>query len=277
MPYSRFQKAIKFFRFYFSATTIYRVHSPMVYTFCEQVIEDNRRFYAFSHIEYLRNILLKNENLIEVTDFGVGSAVDGKQQQRSIQSIAKHALSPAIQCRMLFRMVHLYKPKTMLELGTSLGISTLYQAQAAQRAQFITLEGAPSVARMADRLLKRLDSPNVQLLIGPFAKTLPKALQQLDRLDYAFIDGNHQREAVLNYFEQCLHYVHTDSILVVDDIYWSASMEQAWESIKKHPQVTFTIDLYLFGVVFFKPLQQSPSHHKIVPAIWKPWIMGFFK
>jgi len=43
-----------------------------------------------------------------------------------------------------------------------------------------------------------------------------------------------------------------NSIFVFDDIHWSAGMESAWEIIKKDNRVSITIDLFWFGLVFFR-------------------------
>ncbi len=277
MPNSSLQLSLQFLRFYLAATTVYRVHSPFVYAFCKEVLEDRRWFYAFSHVEHLRQVLLKNEEILEMEDFGVGSFTGGKNPRRRVKAIARTALSPPYQCRILFRIVQHFKPKKMLELGTSLGTSTLYQAQAARRAQFITLEGSSAVAAVAKRLFRRMQNENIELVTGQFEDKLLPALEKLGRLDYAFVDGNHKAEAVLGYFEQCLPFVHEDSVLIFDDIRWSADMEAAWRELKVHPKVGLTIDLFFFGLVFFRPQQEEPVHYKLVPARWKPWIMGFFK
>jgi predicted O-methyltransferase YrrM len=94
---------------------------------------------------------------------------------------------------------------------------------------------------------------NTILLQGDFAKTLPVLLESLQQIDLAFVDGNHRKVPTLQYFEQLLPKTTASSILIFDDIHWSAEMEEAWESIKAHPAVTLTIDLFFIGLVFVNP------------------------
>lgn len=265
----------RFLRFYWQAETKYTIHSPFVFSLIEEVIEDQRIYYDFRALERLRMLSEKDSNILQVTDLGAGSKVD-KSPSRSIASIAKNAVSPKWQCELLFRLVHHLQPKNRLELGTSLGISSLYQYLPLRKAPFYTLEGCPNIAKVAASNFKKLNATQIHQLIGNFSQTLPKALQEMERLDYVFIDGNHQMKPTLSYFETCLKYSHKDTFFVFDDIYWSDEMLAAWEAIKAHPSVTLSIDLFFMGIVFLRTEQKEVQHFKIVPAKYKPWKMGFF-
>ena len=273
---STFKIAIRFLNFYRLSDTVYGIHSPYVYEFTKSVLEDYRHYYAFSMIEPLRQMVSMNYNEIEVEDFGAGSKKNN-QSRRKISDIAKTALSPPFQTRMLFRIVNFLKPKTLLELGTSLGISALYQITASPHGELHTLEGSPNIAKEALNVFNSYEEKmNINLILGQFDNTLPNVLKAIQSLDYAFIDGNHTKEATLDYFEQCLKYTHNDSVIIFDDIYWSEGMNEAWEIIKKHPSVMMSIDLFFFGIVFFKKEFVVKQHYKCVPTYWKPWRMGFF-
>lgn len=273
------QHFIRFIRYYFKAKTKYDVHSPFVYEFTDQVLEDERWFYAFNEIEAIRQYMLKDKRTIEVRDMGAGSQVLNNKV-RSIASLARHSANQAFVCRWLFKMVNLYKPTTLLELGTSLGVSTNYQAAASLNAQMITIEGCPNTAHLAKGNFKLLKTSNVQVLEGHFDETLPKAFQQLGSLDYVFVDGNHREAPTLKYFDACLRHAHENSVFVFDDVHWSKGMEAAWEQIKQHPKVTISIDLFFFGVVFFRKEPKVKQHFTLIPWSWKPWRIGlgdFFK
>lgn len=263
-------------RFYFSAQTKYRVHSPFVFDFIEQVLEDRRKYYAFFSIEVIRADLLRDREKIQVTDFGAGSRVHSGNERR-IQQIAQTALSSPTFCRLLFRTVNHYKPSKILEIGTSLGISTLYHRFAALNAQLITLEGCPKIAQVAQRNFRRLKTKSIDLREGEFSSNLPAALKTLGQVDYVFIDGNHRKAPTLQYFEQCLQFAHADSLFVFDDIHWSDEMQAAWKEIKVHPRVTLTIDLFFIGLVFFRKEGQKKAHYRLVPWWMKPWMMGFLR
>lgn len=265
----------RFLRFYWQAQTKYTIHSPFVFSLIEEVIEDDRIYYAFNALTRLRIRSEKDSTTLQVNDLGAGSRVD-KTPSRSIASIAKNAVSPKWQCELLFRLVQHLQPQNRLELGTSLGISSLYQYLPFRKAPFYTLEGCPNIAKVAATNFKKLKATQIHQLIGDFNETLPKALQKMESLDYVFIDGNHQMKPTLSYFETCLKYSHNDTIFVFDDIYWSDEMLAAWEAIKAHPRVTLSIDLFFMGIIFLRSEQKEVQHFKIVPAKYKPFKMGFF-
>ena len=131
----------------------------------------------------------------------------------------------------------------------------MYLQKAAPQAKVYTLEGCPSTAGVANETFKKAGINNVELITGNFDNTLAGVINQLDKIDFVFVDGNHQKEATLKYFEWCLPKVHENTLLIFDDIYWSEGMKEAWTEIKANPKVTVTIDLFWIGLVFFKPGQ----------------------
>lgn len=264
-----------FLRYFWKAETKYTIHSPFVYELLEQVIEDDRQYYDFGALRRLRELSERNQKLLKVQDFGAGSRVHG-QARRSIAQITKSAVSPAWQGEFLFRLVHHFQAKRRLEIGTSLGISTLYQYLPLRKAPFYTLEGCPSIAAEAAQNFRKLKATNIHQLVGKFEETLPKALEALGTIDYVYIDGNHQKAPTLSYFEACLEHSHPHTILVIDDINWSTEMQAAWQAIKEHPQVTLTLDLFFMGLVFLRTEQTQKQHFTLIPASYKPWKMGFF-
>ena len=149
-------------------------------------------------------------------------------------------------------MIDFYAPTQIIELGTSLGITTAYLASANSAARVTTFEGSTAVAQIAGQNHQLLGLKNIILLEGNFDEQLPKWLEQHKSIDFAFVDGNHAFKPTMTYFEALLEVVHENSILVFDDIHWSAEMEQAWAQISAHPRVTLSIDLFFIGVVFFR-------------------------
>jgi len=227
------------------------VHTPFVFSFITQVLNDKRLFYCYETIEILRAQLKANNTLLTVEDFGAGSRIH-THTQRSISNIATSSLKPKKYSQLLFRMVNYFQPETILELGTSLGITTSYLASGKWDAQVITMEGAKAIAAVAQQNFKALRLKNIQVVTGNFDDTLPGTLEKLATVDFAFIDGNHRLEPTLHYFHLLLAKVHPYSVLIFDDIHWSREMEAAWNTIKAHEQVTLTIDLFFIGIVFFR-------------------------
>lgn len=213
--------------------------------------------------------------MMNIVDYGAGSKVNSANQ-RSISNLLRYSAVGRYSGKILFRTVHLYKPKKLIELGTSLGISTLYQAYGALQSEVISIEGNPAVASKAASNFKRLNLRNIHQKIGNFDTLLAPTLEENKPIDYFFVDGNHTKEATLRYFETALPYAHSDSIFVFGDIHWSLEMEEAWAIIKAHPQVHISIDLFYLGIVFFRKEQREKEDFTLIAARYKPWRMGFF-
>lgn len=245
--------AFKYLRYWLTAANGkgHGVHSPFVFEFITRVLNDKRRFYAFDGIEKIRTQLLSNHSTIEIQDFGAGSRV-AKTNTRKISDIAKGSLKPAKYSQLLFRMIDYYGPSQIMELGTSLGITTAYLASANTNAKVTTFEGSATIAQIARQNHGSLGLANISLLEGNFDDQLPKWLAHNKKVDFAFIDGNHAYKPTIAYFEALLDVVEDHSILVFDDIHWSREMEAAWAQISAHPRVTLSIDLFFIGIVFFR-------------------------
>ncbi len=205
-------------------------------------------------MEDARRKLLNDDRTVTVTDLGAGSHLNNNKQKR-VRDIAKNALKQPKLAQLLYRLVEYMHPDNVIELGTCLGITSLYLQKAAPEATIYTLEGCPQTAGVAQQQFNTANAGNIKLTVGNFDDTLHSIIQQLPHLDFVFVDGNHQKEATLRYFEWCLPKVHEDTLLIFDDIYWSEGMKEAWAQIKAHPQVTVTVDLFWIGLVFFKPGQ----------------------
>lgn len=262
--YNKFTLARKFLHYYVTAANGkgHGIHSPFVYTFVQSVLNDNKSYYAYAEVEKLRRRMLKDNSVIEVQDLGAGSSVS-KTNKRKIKEIARAALKPPKYAQLLFRIANFYQPQHILELGTSLGITTAYLASAIPKAKILTIEGAPAIASKALRNFESLDLRNITLIGGNFNDALQPALQELSVVDLAFIDGNHRKAPTLEYFGWILKHSRPETILIFDDIHWSAEMEEAWETIKQNPAVTCTIDLFFIGLVFLRHEFQGPRHFTV--------------
>jgi predicted O-methyltransferase YrrM len=227
------------------------LHSPFVYKLVDSVIYDYADSKVYQEIENIRKKLLVDNRVITITDLGAGSHLNNKRQKQ-VKRIAANALKQPKLAQLLYRLAAHFKPRNIIELGTCLGITTLYLQKAAPDAHVYTMEGCPQTAGVAKETFKQAGLDAVELITGNFDDNLPGVINNLDQLDFIFVDGNHQKDATLKYFEWCLPKVHEDTLLIFDDIYWSEGMKEAWAQIKAHPQVTVTVDLFWIGLVFFK-------------------------
>jgi len=226
------------------------MHSPFVFDFIRNVLHNGKGYALLPAIEARRRALLRDRRLLDVEDMGAGSRVN-KATQKEVRAIAKAALKSPRLAQVLHRLVRHYQPQTVIELGTSLGITTAYLASAAP-GRVSTIEGSSAVAAVAREGFKELGLQNIDLHTGNFDSVLPELISAADRIDLAYIDGNHRYAPTINYFRQLLKIAHPGTILVFDDIHWSAEMERAWAEIKAHEAVAYTVDIFFLGFVFFR-------------------------
>jgi predicted O-methyltransferase YrrM len=261
--YSRSRLAQKYLRYYLTASNGrgHGIHSPFVFDFVKKVLNDRRDYSAWSPIEDLRKELEQDNTLLEIEDLGAGSALQATRK-RSIASLARHAAKPKKLGRLLFRIAHYYKPATILELGTSLGLSSSYLAFGATDAKLYTIEGADAVAAVAERNFRTLGL-QPELVRGNFDQQIGLVLGRMGQLDMAFIDGNHRKEPTLRYFNALMERMAPSSVLIFDDIHWSPDMEEAWELIRADSRVFLTIDLFFIGLVFIRNEFKIKQHFTI--------------
>lgn len=262
--YSPVKLGFKYLQYLFTASNGkgHGIHSPFVFDFVINVLNDSRQFYSFKSIESIRKELLLNTKVLEIEDFGAGSAVN-KSNKRKVSAIAASSLKPKKFGQLMCRMVNYYKAHTIIELGTSLGITTSYLASGNLQGEVFTFEGAGEVSQIARQNFQQLSLSNINLVEGNFDETLQDVLNKIDTVDFAFIDGNHRTKPTLQYFRQLLAKANEQAIFIFDDIHWSKEMEEAWRQIQQHPSVTLTIDLFFIGLVFFRKEQKVPQHFTI--------------
>jgi len=252
-------QALSYLQFLLRSGNAHGLHSPFVFGLYTDVIQHDGAYAAFAPIEARRQALLASSDRITVTDLGAGSHTHAGRQRR-VRDIARTAAKPPALAQLLFRLVNFQQPALVLELGTSLGLTTAYLAAADSRARVLTFEGCPQTAAKARETFAALHLRNVELVEGNLDDTLSPTLAALTKpIDVAFFDGNHRYEPTLRYFEQCLAHHTEDSLFILDDIHWSAEMEQAWAAVQQHPAVTVTIDLFYVGLVFFR--RNQPKQH----------------
>ena len=254
----KFHFALHYLKYIFLRTNEHGVHSPFVFELYNRVFKNNMPFYAYSKIEKLREKMLSDGRTVEVKDLGAGSG-SGLKKSRTVAQITRTAAKEKKYAQLLFRLTDYFQPDLILELGTSIGIGTMYLAIARSKSTVITIEGCPETQKIALENFRSAELANITAINGDFDIELPNLLAGPTSPDLVYFDGNHRREATLRYFSACLAKAHNNSVFIVDDIYWSKEMTEAWETIKAHPEVTVTLDLFQLGVVFFRK-EQAKQH-----------------
>ncbi len=124
----------------------------------------------------------------------------------------------AAQGRMLFSMARMVRARTILEVGTLGGYSTIWLARALpEGGRLITCEADPKHAAVARENLARARlSHVVELREGRAQETLPRLRDEGRRFDFAFIDADKPSNA--EYFDLALAMATPGAAIVVDNV-----------------------------------------------------------
>lgn len=269
---------LQYILYFFKAGNAHGLHSPFVYQLFTEIISTDKWYYDFDTIEDIRADLLTDTTKIMVTDFGAGAKnkqpIQNHTQpnsqiteitqltQRMISDITQRSVSQPYTSQLVFKLIDFFQPKTIIELGTSLGINTLYMAfSATNAAKIYTFEGCPEIAKKARETIELAPqiAHQIQLVVGNIDITLAQELTKLSKIDFVFFDANHRYQPTMEYFNLCLSKAHEDTVFVFDDIYWSSEMTKAWREIQQHTKVTITVDLFQIGLVFFRTKQDKQN------------------
>jgi predicted O-methyltransferase YrrM len=250
---------VRYLKYYLCSNNEHGLHSPFMFHLVLNVIYLKDEFYDYKNLSETRAQLSNDQTVLNITDFGAGSRVF-KGNQRKVKDIVEHGISNEKYARLLFRLVNYFKPSTIVELGTSVGLTTMYLAAVNKKAKVYTLEGSKEIAEFAKQQFTKNKFENIELIEGNFNDTLPTLLNKLGAVDFAYIDGNHTKEASINYFMQLLPKCNERSVLIFDDINWSQGMQEAWQFIKTHERVKLSIDLFFIGIILFRKEQQHQEH-----------------
>ena len=120
--------------------------------------------------------------------------------------------------------------KVILELGTSLGISTLAMALAAPDRRVISVEGSPELAAIASENLRNHGASNAEVICMEFSEALRYLADTGIKVEMAFIDGNHRGKALAEYVET-IRRMGEEMIMVADDIRMNSDMSRAWKTL----------------------------------------------
>lgn len=236
----------------------YSIHSPYLFYLARFILPETKPYYCFKRLEKQRITWLRSADEVFVEDFGTGSS--GK---RKVSALAETSLKSRVEAQLLMRLCVENRVQRVLELGTSLGLTTAYLASASSAAEVVTMEGAPELVRLARKSWQQLGLKNIHPVVGNIDETLPKWIAEKQQLwhdegvgkvlDFCFMDANHTGEATLRYFRWLQPLAGPRTIYVLDDIHRSPDMQEAWNTIRQLPGVTATFDLYSMGLVFFDP------------------------
>lgn len=255
-----------YLQWYAKAQNAHGLHSPFVFKLYNTVISGkNYKAKLFptdlKPIENLRKVLLAQTNtVVDVTDFGTGGFANPYRKVALPKLVAM--TTPKRQGWFMYKLLQFLNPKTVLELGTNLGIGTAYfQSALGANAHIYTIEGCPNISELAQCNFTQLGKHNITRITGNLDTILAEKLKSIPALDFVYFDANHAYKPTINYFELCLTVKKDNTVFLLDDLRYSPEMLKAWQYIQNHPSVQVTIDLFDQGIVLFNPTMSKQKFY----------------
>jgi predicted O-methyltransferase YrrM len=245
-----------YIQYLWKAANEHGVHSPFVYEWVTKVLYDKHAYQDYTPIEQLKKDARSNHTKLSFIDLGAGN-----QKESTISRLASRSAVPTKYGRLLFRMARWFQPTRVIELGTSLGFGTSYIAQGlGNNGHLDSIEGSPEIATIAEQHISKLGLSSLATVHkGSIDERLPELFTYNSTFDMAYIDANHRLAPTLSYFNFFANHATDSSFIIFDDIYWSEEMKEAWKQIQQDERIQVSIDLFRFGIVFFRR-QQAKEH-----------------
>jgi len=223
------------------------VHSPFVYNLITKVINERCPFYKFQDIELLRKRLLQTEEIITYPD----KKHPGETKSTTISNLVKRkAISPR-KGALLFRLVNYLQSEKVLQIGPSMGLSTLYLSSYSQKVNCISLESIPEYATISQWIYGQIKNKNVDLRIGDYKTLLPEILSQAEFPDFVFFNRHVEPADMYWMFTTCMPYKKENTVFVIEGIHSNQERRNIWKEIRSLKDITVSLDLYSMGIIFF--------------------------
>ncbi len=251
----RIKEYLKYLRY---SKSIYKIHSPFLYDLVAHVLESKSPIDSLEKIEKLRKELSTSSEKIVFEGFG--ATITSKTHP--LRDVVKNISTPHRYGTWYYKVIEKFNYQQIVELGTCIGIGTMYLASNPQT-NVVTFEANKACMDKAKELFTLHSLTNIEIIEGDIQDTLANYVNSAESIDMALIDANHTYEATLQYFNLLLPKLHSKSLVVIDDIYWSEDMMRAWETLKNHPSVCLSLDFYRAGFLFFEHNRLEKEHFKV--------------
>lgn len=246
---------INYLQFYFQASTKYQVHSPFVFDFVENILEDDRQYYFFKTIEQYRRLLNSDKQKLS------------EPKGVSINILAKKKGISKKTGQLLFKIVNHYKPTKAILIGVFPGIAALYQSTPSYKMVVDGIESNKEVSHKLKHYFEEIGVPNIVMQFRSLDPSITTYLENNTSVSYVYIKELPTRHALEQLMKRCA----PDSCLVIERPYQNTHYLNNWNWLKDHSKTTLTIDIYDLGLVFFRAEQKEKAHYKLIKSVYKPW------
>ena len=227
------------------------IHSPYLFEFVNKVIFNGAELTVPPEIIRTHRELKKDRTQIPEVKLGAASHVNSTGE-RSAASFVRHSSVSEKYGALLYRISRWFEPEMIIELGSGLGISSLYLASGSPHVPLHSIEGNPHRASFAEKVVAGLKMEMLNIHQGEMDEELNKLIPHVRGRFVAFVDGNHRYEPTIAYVRKLMEVAGDEALIIMDDIYWSKEMFKAWEELKSWPESRVSVDLYQMGIILLR-------------------------
>ena len=128
-----------YIKFLLKSKNQHGIHSPFVYNLITKCFYDSKKKAAYKTLIVYRNKTIQHKKIISITDLRANYRVF-KSKERKVSTLTKNTKITLKKQKLLYRIISYFKPDTILELGTPIGLGTIAMSIASPSSKLITME-----------------------------------------------------------------------------------------------------------------------------------------
>jgi len=212
---------------------------PLSFLFKRSLSDEDEK--VFSKVESIRKRIENSSTLFT-------RILMNHNIERTAHDMAKKSSVSPEWNMFLYLCAKSFQAHTILELGSSAGVSGCYLASAPFCDKFITIEGSSILDRLAEGNIRQVNAQS-NVINGRFDEVLGNVLDNLtDQIDLVYINGPKTKAETLHLFRLIIPKLNNLSVVVFDDINWSKEMQQLWQTVCGWEGLAYAINVGRFGV-----------------------------
>lgn len=229
------------------------IHSPFVFYLVTMVIEETLPYYRFVQIENLRTLLNKTKKKIKENKNGV------ETERRISEFVRESSISPSYD-QLLFRLVNFFKPRNVVEIGTSIGITSLYLATSDTHRPVYTIGESKELADFAHTTFGKVGLQNIIQQTGNVETKLPVVLSKEKNIDFVYFGRQTSVEAIQKSLSLLSSSFTSKTVIMLSDL-WKDERKELWETMKKQSGVRVSIEMFHYGILIFNEDLQCENYN----------------
>lgn len=214
------------------------VHSPFVYSFINDVIEESNLFYGYKDI------------------------ADKIKLRRTNNSVSpNHSLKKNL---FIFRISHYFNIKKTIAVGCDTATLVFYMQGGKSTTQSTLIVSPGKKANEAIALTH--EEPNIRIIEASTEEVFTQFRRESGKAPnepgLVYIDKSISTSAKQNILNECLNFLNEQTLIVVDGILSSKETRDFWKNVLKRNESFVCIDLIDVGIVIINA-KLNKQHYKL--------------